>query len=128
MFANAQAFRAGENIDTLPRQDIGDRCRYVCILVRSQTLPVMDDTDLAAKPPIHLTEFQTNIAAAQYQQVARQEVDVHHRSVGEVIDLIEARNLGHIRASTDIDENPVGRKDLAANLYLTWRYEPRMGL
>ncbi len=58
--------------------------------------------------------------------MARQEVDVHHRTVGEVIDLIEAGYVGHSRTRTDVNENPIRCQELAPSLHLTGGHEPRM--
>jgi hypothetical protein len=35
-----------------------------------------------------------------------QEIDVEHRAVGEILDLIQSGNFGDECAATDIDENP----------------------
>ena len=87
-----EAFRIEANSDAFVRQDVGDRRRYVFILARNQPRAVLDDGDLAAEAPKHLTELQADVTAAEHHQMVGQEVDVHHRAVGEVIDLVEARD------------------------------------
>ena len=88
----------------------------------------MTNADLAAEPLMHLAEFQTNVAAVQHLQMTRQEVDVYHRAVGEVIDLIKAGNVRRRRTRAEIDDDMTGCRDLTANLHLARRHELRVAL
>ena len=48
-------------------------------------------------------------------QVRREEFDVEQGAVGEVLNLVEARNARHGRAAPDIDEDPGRAQSLAAD-------------
>jgi hypothetical protein len=49
----------------------------------------LDDSDVAAEAPVHLREFQSDIAAAHNDQMTRNKVDSHHRAVCQIGDLLE---------------------------------------
>ena len=68
-----------------------------------------DHRHLASEAAIGLCEFKTDVTAAQDDEMRREEIDVHHRAVGEIRDLIEAGDRGNRRARADIDEHAVGR-------------------
>ena len=68
----------------------------------------LDDRHLAAEAAEDLRELQTDVAAADDDQVRRHEIDLQHAAVGEIGDLVEARDLG-IKARP-----PTLRKILAA--------------
>ena len=55
----------------------------------------LDDRHLAAEAPEHLPELEADVAAADDDEVAREEVHVHHRAVGEEWHLIDARHGRH---------------------------------
>lgn len=112
---NAQVFYIGAIGETRRRRDFSNGRRHVLVLVRTQARPTRDNADLAAEPPRHLAEFQTDVAAVQHQQMARQEIDFYHRAVREVIDVIKAGNVRHRRTRTEIDEDLTGCRDLTAN-------------
>ena len=54
--------------------------------------PISIDRDLAAEAPEHLRELEPDVAAADDHQMSRDEIDVHHRAVGQIVDLIEPRH------------------------------------
>jgi hypothetical protein len=58
----------------------------------------------------------------------RQEIDVQHRAVGEVVDLVEAGDVGHGGAAADIDEDLVGAEHLRPDRDLVRRHEARLAL
>ena len=95
-------------MDAFGFEDVHDGCRDVLVLALDQAGAHFDDGDLAAEPPEHLAEFQTDIAAADDDQVAREEIDIHHGGIGEVTDLVEPRHLGNDRARAHIDEDAFG--------------------
>ena len=64
-----------------------------------QARPHLDDGDFASESPEHLPELQPDIAAAHDDQVPGKKINVHHRAVGEVLDLIEA---GHAEARSRV--------------------------
>src|SRR5260370_33621207 len=98
------------------------------ILARYEAWSDLHDGDLAAEAGIHLSELESDVAAAQHQQMPRQEIEVHHGAVGEIVDLVQTRDLRHRRPAAHIYEDPVGGQDLRADLDLARRHEARMAL
>ena len=76
----------------------------------------LNDGYLAAEAAINLGKLKSDIAAAENDQMGREEVHVHNRAVGEIVDLIKPRNGRRQRPPSDIDEYPLGLKDLAFDL------------
>ena len=71
------ASRLKPGLDAFILQNFKNGLGNVLVLARDQSVAAMDDGDLAAETAIDLREFQTDIAAADYDQVVRQEVDLH---------------------------------------------------
>ena len=61
-----------------------DRGGNVRVFAVDEARRHLHDRDLAAEPPVHLGEFQPDIAAADDHQMARHEVDRHHRAVRQI--------------------------------------------
>ena len=87
-----------------------------------------NDRDLAAEPPVHLGEFQPDIAAADDHQVARHEVDGHHRAVRQIGHLIEPGQVWHQSPAADIDEDAFGGEERITDLNLVRRDEAAMAV
>ena len=90
--------------------------------------PDLHDRDRAAEATIHLAKLEPDVAAAQHQEMPRQVVDLQHRAVGEIVDLVETRDVGHRGAAADIDEDLVGTQDVGPDLDLVRRQETRVAL
>ena len=58
--------------------------RYVFIFFSNEPRRHFNDRHLAAEPAEHLPKFKSDIAATDDRQVARQEIDGHHRGIGGV--------------------------------------------
>src|SRR5687768_10102695 len=69
------------HMDALFLQYLSDRIRGVLIFTPDQTRPHFDYRDLAAKSPIHLREFDTDIASSDNHQMRREEIDAPHGAV-----------------------------------------------
>ena len=91
-------------------QDILDRRGDIFVFAMHQARPHFENRHLAAKAPEHLPELQADIAAAHNDQVLRQEVHLHHGTVGEIRHLIESGHFRHDRASAHVDKDPVGAR------------------
>ena len=89
---------------TFALQNIRDRFGYILVLAGNQAGGHFDDRDLAAEPAIDLCEFEPNIAAADHDQVPRQDIELENRAIGEIVDLVEPRHVRNESASADIDE------------------------
>src|SRR5690242_10846633 len=86
------------------------------------------DGDLAAEAPVHLAEFEADVAAADDEQVRRQEIHVHHAAVGEVRDLVEAGHVGDDGPSADIDVDARGGENLVVYGNFIRGFEARLAL
>jgi hypothetical protein len=69
---------------------------------------VLDQRQLATEATIHLTEFKSDEATAEDDEVWREKIDVHHRAVREVGNSIKAGNWGDYSARADIDKDAIG--------------------
>src|SRR6185312_7656013 len=105
----------GVHGDPLTAEERRHRLGDLLVLARDQARPDLDDRHFAAETAEHLAELEADIAAAQHQQMARQEINIHHRAVGEVGDAVEAGNLRDRRPAADIEEDPAGAQGFAAD-------------
>ena len=71
---NPDRRRGGQHRDSVVAQQSGDLVAHVLVLVLQQPCAVLDDGDLAAEPAEHLPEFQSDVAAADDDQVLRERV------------------------------------------------------
>src|ERR1022692_4219834 len=55
-------------------------------------------------------------------------VDFHHGTVGEVLDLIQSGHLRHHRAPAHVDEDPLGGEPVRSDAYLLGRLEASVAL
>src|ERR1700731_611087 len=76
---NLNRRRRGQDRDAVVAQDRCDLIGDVLVLVRQQARGVLDDGDLAAEPAEHLPEFQSDVAAADDDQVLWKLVQLHDR-------------------------------------------------
>ena len=114
------------NDDALPLQNVADRRRDVLILARHQSRRRLDDRHRAAEAAEHLGEFQTDITAAEHDQMSRQKLNVQDGCVGEIMDRREAGDRRHHGAAADVDEESVGGDPLAADFDFARRDETAM--
>jgi hypothetical protein len=82
------AFGAGPHGDTLPLDDLTDRLRYVLVLARDEPLLHLDDRHRGAEPPVHLREFEPDIAAADDDQMLGKPVESEQRGIGQIRHLV----------------------------------------
>jgi hypothetical protein len=78
----------------------------------------MDDGHLTAKPAKHLAKFETDVTAAQDEQVFRNFLQIHNGDVGEVRHGIEAGNGWNVRIRSGIDEDLFALEDFVSDLHL----------
>ena len=84
------ALRVQPDVDSFLLQDFFDAGRNIFVFTLDQPGAHLEDGDLASEAPEHLTELEADVAASGDDQAARQEIDVHHRTVGEVRNLIDS--------------------------------------
>ena len=123
-----QAFGAQMQSDAFGFQDVGDCSGRVLVLARDQARRHLDHRHLTAEAAVDLREFQADVAAADDDQVRRHEIDLQHRAVGEIGDLVETRNVGHKGTPANIDEDLGCAQGLAADRHRRGRSEARVAL
>src|SRR5918996_2336266 len=77
-FFQGDAFSARADMDAFVFEYCPDGFGHVFVFTLNQARPHLDDRDLAAKAAVHLSELQTNIAAANDDQMLGQKVHCHH--------------------------------------------------
>ena len=82
-----------------------DGFRNVLVLTSDQARSLLDDRDVGAEAPVHLREFEPNVAAADDHEMLRYPVERKDRAVGEIGNFADARHLGHRGAAADVDED-----------------------
>ena len=103
-------------LDVFVSQDLRDRRRDIFIFARDEMRREFDHGYLAAETAINLRKLKPDIAAAENDQVRREEIHVHDRAVGEIVDLIKTWNRRRQCSSSDIDEYSLGFQDLTSDL------------
>ncbi len=84
MLGKADAFRAGAHIDPLAFQNLADRLRDILVFTGDKPRVHLDDRHFGAEPPVHLCEFEPDIAAADDDEMLRHPVECQDRGIGEV--------------------------------------------
>src|SRR5262249_11797010 len=100
-----------------------DGGRNIFVFTRDQAMALFDYRDFAAKAAEHLPKLQADITSSNNNQMPRQKVDVHHRTVGEIRNLLDARQVGYHGSRAHIDENPLSREPGAADADFPSRFE-----
>jgi hypothetical protein len=100
-FHKADAFGVQANADLFALQDIQDGRRHVFVLAMNQARSHFEYGDLAAEAAEHLAKLKSDVAAADDDQVFGKEIDSEQGAVGEIFDVLESGELGHVaRAPT----------------------------
>ena len=75
--------------DAFALQAFSDRQRDIFVFACDEMRREFDHGHPAAEAPINLRKFKPDLAAAENDQVRREEIHVHDRAVGEIVDLIK---------------------------------------
>src|SRR6184192_1270102 len=78
-FFKGDAFSAQTDFDTFAFENCFDVFGNVFVFTVNQSRPPLHNGDLAAEAAIHLSKLQSHVAAADYDQVLGQKVQVHYR-------------------------------------------------
>jgi hypothetical protein len=111
---NAQRVRVLHDVDAVLGQDLLDLGRDVGVLARNQPVVARDDGDARAEAPEHLAELEPDVAAAENDQVRRQDLQFHDARRVEPVHVGEARDVRHRGATTGVDDDPVGGEQALA--------------
>ena len=76
---------------------------------------LFDDGDFAAEAAIHLSELDADVAAADDDEMLGQEVDLEHGGVVEVLDLVDAGEIGGGGAAAYVEEDLRGFEEIVAD-------------
>src|SRR6185312_3145384 len=91
------------------------RRRDVLVFAADQAVALLDHGYLRAEAAEHLREFQRDVAAADHDEMARQDIQIHHRGIGEKVDRVDAGEIGHRRTSAGVEENLVRAQHIVAD-------------
>ncbi|KAK0330873.1 hypothetical protein LTR94_031117, partial [Friedmanniomyces endolithicus] len=81
-----------------------DSLGHVRVFASDQARTFFDDRHLGAEAAIHLGELQTDVAAADHDEMPGDRVQLKDAGVIEQDDVIRPRNVGPGRSPADIDE------------------------
>ncbi len=123
----AQALGIEADLDILRFQDLLHGGRHVLVIPRDEARSLFDDRDLVAEPPVHLAELQADVAAANHDEMLRQEVHLHHAGVGQVRHVAK-RHVGDEGAGADVDEDALRLERLVTHRNRVGAGEARMPL
>src|SRR5438876_31354 len=77
----------------------------VLVLAPGQPRRLFDHSDLGAETAEHLREFERDVAAADDDEMAGQHIEIHHRGIGEIGDVLDAGKVGHRGAPAGVEED-----------------------
>ena len=106
--------------------DLPDCLGDIHVFALNQPRGHLDDRHLAPKTPKHLSKLQPDVAAAYDHQMPRKKIDVHHRGIGEIRNLLDAGHVGNKGTPAHVDKNLGGCEAIGANANLVGRFEPCM--
>ena len=104
-FLVGDAFGVQPDLHAFLLKDRLHRVGHVGVLARDQPVGHLHDGHAAPEAAIHLRELKPDIGAADDDEMLRQEVDVHHRRAGQVVDLFEPRRVRHEGVAADVDDD-----------------------
>ena len=94
-------------VNAFVAQDPTDFLRDVGILAAHQLRPGFDDGHFGAEAAIGLRQFEAGIAAADHDQMRRQDVELERFDMGQRFRRLEARNIGNGGMRSHVQEHLV---------------------
>ena len=94
------------------------RRRNVRILARQDPFAIVNNRHAAAEPAEYLPEFQSDISAAEHDQMLRHRLQLHNRRVGQKRNCVEPLNLRNRGPRPGINENFLALQYFRAHLHL----------
>src|ERR1700722_13120449 len=104
LFPDGQAFCIKAQVDAFALKYRAHRGGDIFVFAINQARLHFNDGDFTAKTPVHLAEFKAYVAASYDHQMLRKKVDLHHRAIVKVFDLIKPGHGRRLSASPNIDE------------------------
>src|SRR5215469_191351 len=96
-----------QDLDSFIDEQVLERCRDIGIFPVRQLRAVFDHSHIRAESTKRLRELQADIAAAQYNQVPRQAIEVERLDMRHWPGLSQARYLRECRARTEVQKDPL---------------------
>jgi len=100
--------RIDDHVDSFGFQDLPDGRRDVFVFTRRQPRSLFDDRHPCSEPAVHLGELQRDVAAADDYEMFWHSVEFEHPDIGHEVDVGQSGQVGHHRAPTHVEEDPVG--------------------
>ena len=104
---NADAARIHPDSDAFAHQDVVNRRGHVVVFALDESRRHLDHGHVGAKPAEHLAELEADVTAADNRQVGGHDIQMHHRAVREVGNVVEAWQRGYGRTPANIDEDSI---------------------
>jgi hypothetical protein len=104
-FRYSCALGVQSHIDLFACQNVSNCVGYIVVFTAQEFRPAVDHYDLTPEAPVHLSELQADITAADDDQVARQEIDIHHRGVVQIGNGVETGDFWYHRSPADVNED-----------------------
>src|SRR5258708_4940021 len=105
------------HFNPLALENLPDGVRHIRVLAGDQPIGHLNHRHAGAEAAIGLRELEADVAAADDKETLGQEIDLHHRAVGEIGDVVEPRHGGNERAATRVDDDVVGLENLAVDAH-----------
>src|SRR4029077_15570946 len=99
-------------MDSFRFENRTNRIRYVLIFARDKSSIPLNHSGLCTESAIHLRKLQTDIAAANDDQMLRNKIDLHHSGIREDGGSLDSGERGNIGASADVDEDLVSTQSV----------------
>jgi hypothetical protein len=112
--------------DAFVFEDRQDGGRDVLVLAAGQARALLDDGDVRAETAEHLREFERDVAAADDDQMARQDLEIHHRGIGQVVDVVDTGQIRHGSPAAGVEEDLSGGQKVVADAHCIGGFEARM--
>lgn len=125
-FRQRDTFRIQPDVYALGLQDFAHRLGYVFVLPSNQARSHFHNRDFAPEAAIDLRELQPNITSADHDEMLGQEIDVHHRRIGEKRDVMNPRHVWNTGPPANINIDLVGLQNFIVDDHCVRR--PKAGL
>src|SRR5262249_24951817 len=87
-----------------------------------------DHGHLAAETAIHLSKLKADVAAPEDNEMRGKKIDIHHRAVGQVRNLVEAGDRGNRCARANVEKDVIRGELRAIHCHFLFRNEATVAL
>src|SRR5215472_13436255 len=93
-------------MDAFLLEDLLDGHGDILVFALEQARLHFDHGHFAAEAAEHLPKLKAHVATAHDNQMRREEINTHHRGVGQIIHLVEPGQRTHPRTSAYVEKDP----------------------